>query len=195
MSLLLSNSKVDAIVPILIIFLIFGAAALIVFVLKRKFGKERKMITKHQPKSVNVEIRKPYMKPNEIVFLKNLDKVLPAEFVAYPKVGVDNIISPKNDKILYNTILRQYVDVCVFLRTTMEPILAIDLYENSPVEQQLKQFHPNVVTALKTVKLPIVQFLLAEEYNLIELRTKIIDAMPSKMIAMLKDKVKNDKNF
>ena len=86
MSLLLSNSKVDAIVPILIIFLIFGAAALIVFVLKRKFGKERKMITKHQPKSVNVEIRKPYMKPNEIVFLKNLDKVLPAEFVAYPKV-------------------------------------------------------------------------------------------------------------
>lgn len=195
MSLLLSNSKVDAIVPILIIFLIFGAAALIVFVLKRKFGKERKMITKHQPKSVNVEIRKPYMKPNEIVFLKNLDKVLPAEFVAYPKVGVDNIISPKNDKILYNTILRQYVDVCVFLRTTMEPVLAIDLYENSPVEQQLKQFHPNVVTALKTVKLPIVQFLLAEEYNLIELRTKIIDAMPSKMIAMLKDKVKNDKNF
>ena len=195
MSLLLSNSKVDAIVPILIIFLIFGAAALIVFVLKRKFGKERKMITKHQPKNVNVEIRKPYMKPNEIVFLKNLDKVLPAEFVAYPKVGVDNIISPKNDKILYNTILRQYIDVCVFLRTTMEPVLAIDLYENSPVEQQLKQFHPNVVTALKTVKLPIVQFLLAEEYNLIELRTKIIDAMPSKMIAMLKDKVKNDKNF
>ena len=77
----------------------------------------------------------------------------------------------------------------------MEPVLAIDLYENSPVEQQMKQLHPNVIKAMQAVKIPIIKYLLDEEYNLIELRTKVIDAMPSKMIAMLKDKVKNDNNF
>ena len=163
--------------------------------LKRKYGNDRGMITKDIPKTVYVEIKKCYLKPEEVSFLKSLAKVLPAEFVAYPKVGVDNLVQPKNDKVLYNTILSQYIDVCVFLRTTMEPILAIDLFSASPVEQQMKKLHPNVIKAMQTVKIPLIQYQIAEEYNLIELRTKVIEAMPSKMVAMLKDKVKNDTNF
>lgn len=194
MSLLL-NKTTDIVVPLIIIFFIFAIAALIIVVLKKQYGKDRGMITKSEPKSVSVEIQKRYLKPNEVIFLKNLDRVLPAEFVAYPKVGVDNLVKPKSDKILYNTILSQYIDVCVFLKSTMEPVLAIDLYENSPVEQQMKQLHPNVIKAMQAVKIPIIKYLLAEEYNLIDLRTKVIDAMPAKMIAMLKDKVRNDNNF
>lgn len=193
MNLLLSAA--DVVIPLVIIFLIFGVAAVIVVFLKRKYGDDRGMITKDIPKTVYVEIKKCYLKPEEVSFLKSLTKVLPAEFVAYPKVGVDNLVQPKNDKVLYNTILSQYIDVCVFLRTTMEPILAIDLFSASPVEQQMKKLHPNVIKAMQTVKIPLIQYQIAEEYNLIELRTKVIEAMPSKMVAMLKDKVKNDTNF
>lgn len=193
MNLLLSAA--DVVIPLVIIFLIFGVAAVIVVFLKRKYGNDRGMITKDIPKTVYVEIKKCYLKPEEVSFLKSLAKVLPAEFVAYPKVGVDNLVQPKNDKVLYNTILSQYIDVCVFLRTTMEPILAIDLFSASPVEQQMKKLHPNVIKAMQTVKIPLIQYQVSEEYNLIELRTKVIEAMPSKMVAMLKDKVKNDTNF
>ena len=194
MSLLL-DSTVDIVLPLVIICLIIAVAAVIIYFLKRKFGEDRGMVTKDIPKQVYVELKKRYLKPEEVSFLKSLSKVLPAEFVAYPKVGVDNLVQPKNDKVLYNTILSQYIDVCVFLRTTMEPVLAIDLFSPSPVEQQMKKLHPNVIKAMQTVKIPLIQFQVAEEYNLIELRTKVIDAMPSKIVAMLKDKVKNDINF
>lgn len=191
MSLLLADSAKDIIIPIIIIVMIFVIATLIIWGLKHSFGKDRGMVTKNEPKIVNVELRKAYMKPTEIAFLKNLYKILPAEFVAFPRVGVDNLVQPKNDKVLYNTILSQYVDVCIFLKSTMEPILAIDLYEASPVEQQMKQLHPNVVKALQTVKIPLLSYQLSEEYSLVELRTKVIDAMPSKIVGMLKEKVKN----
>ena len=194
MSLLL-DSTVDIVLPLVIIVLIIAVAAVIVYFLKRKFGEDRGMVTKDIPKQVYVELKKRYLKPEEVSFLKSLSKVLPAEFVAYPKVGVDNLVQPKNDKVLYNTILSQYIDVCVFLRTTMEPVLAIDLFSPSPVEQQMKKLYPNVIKAMQTVKIPLIQFQIAEEYNLIELRTRVIDAMPSKIVAMLKYKVKNDINF
>ncbi len=192
---LLLNATIDVVLPIILIILIIASAVIIVYFLKRKFGEDRGMITKDIPKQVFVELKKCYLKPEEVAFLKSLSKVLPAEFVAYPKVGVDNLVQPKNDKVLYNTILSQYIDVCVFLRTTMEPVLAIDLFSPSPVEQQMKKLHPNVIKAMQTVKIPLIQYQVAEEYNLIELRTKVIEAMPSKVVAMLKEKVKNDTNF
>ena len=103
--------------------------------------------------------------------------------------------TPKSTIIVLTVFLPSFIDVCVFLRTTMEPVLAIDLFSPSPVEQQMKKLHPNVIKAMQAVKIPLIQFQIAEEYNLIELRTRVIDAMPSKIVAMLKDKVKNDINF
>ncbi len=192
MSLLL-DSTADVWTPIIFIAVILAIAVLIVFLLKRSYGKDPGMVTKSEPKVVEVELKKCFMKTTEMTFLNNLSKILPSEFVAFPHVGVDNIVQPKGNKVLYNTILSQYLDVCVFLRKTMEPVLAIDLYEPSPVEQQMKQLHPNVVKALSTVKIPLLSYQLSEEYDLTELRTKVIDSMPSKMVAMLKEKVKNDK--
>ena len=190
---LLLKANTEVLVPLVIVFAIILVAALIIFFLKRSYGKDRGMVTKSEPKVVAVELKKSFMKPNEVKFLNDLCKILPSEFVAFPHVGVDNIVQPKGDKVLYNTILSQYLDVCVFLKKTMEPVLAIDLYEPSPIEQQMKQLHPNVVKALTTVKIPLLAYQLSEEYDLGELRTKVIDAMPTKMVAMLKEKVKNDK--
>ena len=58
MNLLLSAA--DVVIPLVIIFLIFGVAAVIVVFLKRKYGNDRGMITKDIPKTVYVEIKKCY---------------------------------------------------------------------------------------------------------------------------------------
>ncbi len=192
MSLLL-NATTDAIIALIVLAVVLTIAFVIVFVLKRKFGKDRGMITKDEPKIVNVEVKKPFMVNEEVVFLKNLYNVLPAEFVAFPHVGVDNLVKPKGDKVLYNTILSQYIDIAIFLKATMEPVLAIDLYSPSPVAQALKQTHPNVKKALQTVGIPLMEYQLSEEYDLMELKAKVFDALPVKMLALLKDKVKNNK--
>lgn len=195
MNLLLANDKTEVIIPLVIIALIIVVAGLIVWGLKRVYGKDKGMVTKTEPKVVAVQLKKSFMKPNEMLFLKDLYKILPSEFVAFPHIGVDNVVEPKDNKVLYNTILTQYLDVCVFLKKTMEPVLAIDLYEASPIEQQMKQLHPNVIKVLNTVKIPLLSYQLSEEYDIQDLRTRVIDAMPSKMVAMLKEKVKNDKNI
>lgn len=189
---ILNNVFLDVILPLLILLIAIAIAVVIVVVLKKQFGKDRGMVTKDEPKSISVEIKKPFLTFDELNFLKNLYKVLPAEFVAFPLVGVDNLVKPKNDKILYNTILSQYIDVCIFYKATMEPVLAIDLFSPSPVAQQQKQMHPNVKKALQTVNIPILEYQLQEQYDLMDLKTKIIDKMPGKMIAMLKDKVKEN---
>lgn len=192
MSLLLDTAAKDIIIPLIIVATILVISGLIIFGLKRIYGKDRGMITKSEPKIVNVELKKHFIGKPETQFLKNIYKILPAEFVAFPMVGVDCLVSPKGDKVLYNTILSQYVDVCIFLKDSMQPVLAIDLFEPSPVEQQMKQLHPNVKKALSTVGIPLMTYQLSEGYSIVELRSKIIDAMPPKIVAMLKDKVKND---
>ena len=103
---------------------------------------------------------------------------------------LNNVITKRCLK-LFKVVL--FLDVCVFLKSNMEPILAVDLFSSNPATQAARELHPNVAKALKTVKIPMIKYQLAEQYDLVELRVKVFDAMPSKMIAMLKDKVKNQK--
>ncbi len=193
MSLLLKTSVSEVLVPLIILIAAVIIAVIIIVSLKKTYGKDKGMVTKNEPKVVQVDLKAPYMIKEEIEFLKSINNVLPAEFVAFPRVGVDNLVKPKNDKVLYNTILSQYIDVCVFLKSNMEPILAVDLFSSNPATQAARELHPNVAKALKTVKIPMIKYQLAGQYDLVELRVKVFDAMPSKMIAMLKDKVKNQK--
>lgn len=188
---LLLDVSFDLVVALLIFVGVIIISIVISISLKKKFGDDRAMVTKNEPKSVNVELKKPYLENEEMVFLKNLYKILPAEFIAFPRVGVDNLVKPKNDKILYNTILSQYIDVAVFFKSTMEPVLVIDLYSPSPVKQSLKQLSPNVKKALQAVKIPIIEYELNDDCDLLKLKTKVIDALPQKMIAMLTEKIKN----
>ena len=72
MSLLLDGA-VDIVLPLVIIVLIIAVAVVIVYFLKRKFGEDRGMVTKDIPKQVYVEIKKCYLKSEEVSFLKSLD--------------------------------------------------------------------------------------------------------------------------
>ena len=86
----------------------------------------------------------------------------------------------------------KYVDICIFLRKGMKPILVIDLFEASPVAQQLKKFDENVLSILKEVKIPVLHKQIEAEYNIEELKIQILKAMNSTTVAYLKDKIIND---
>ena len=123
-------------------------------------------------------------------FLESLHKALPREFIAFPYVGVDNIVIPKNGKNMYNKILTKYIDVCVFLRRNMQPVLAIDLFNSNPITQALKKMDTDVYDALKCVGIPVIEIKLVENYDLNILRKNIIDSLPDKVFALIKDKIK-----
>ena len=74
----------------------------------------------------------------------------------------------------------------------MKPILVIDLFEASPVAQQLKKFDENVLSILKEVKIPVLHKQIEAEYNIEELKIQILKAMNSTTVAYLKDKIIND---
>ena len=88
----------------------------------------------------------------------------------------------------------KFVDICVFLRKGMKPILVIDLYEPSPAAQQLKKFDDNVLAVLKEVKIPVLHKQIEQEYNVEELKIQVLQAMNNTTVAYLKDKIIRENN-
>ena len=127
-----------------------------------------------------------------MVFLNALHKSLPRECISFPNVGVSKLIEPKGNLVDYKIVMDKFVDVCVFLRKGMKPILVIDLYEPSPVAQQLKKFDDNVLAVLKEVKIPVLHKQIEQEYNEEELKIQVLQAMNNTTVAYLKDKIINE---
>ena len=86
------------------------------------------------------------------------------------------------------------MDVCVFLRKGMKPILVIDLFEPSPVAQQLKKFDDNVLAVLNEVKIPVMHKQIQNEYNIEELKIEVLQKMNNSTVAYLKDKILDEVN-
>ena len=85
-------------------------------------------------------------------------------------------------------ILSKYVDVCIFYRRTMQPVLAIDLFNSNPIKQTLKKMDSDVYEALKIANIPIVEIKLVDNYDINILRKNIFDCLPPKIFALIKDK-------
>lgn len=162
-------------VSIVLVALIIGIV--IIVSLRKKYDISKDYLNKQEPKEFNLEIKKPYLKFEELKFLETLNKVLPAECVAFPKVGVDAILNPKGDKIGYNTIVGKYVDVCIFLIKTMEPVLVIDLVEENTLKQGLKLIDANVIKALNSVKIPIIKYAMSDKIDKDDLKTRVLKSL------------------
>ena len=160
---------------IILVALIIGL--IITVSLRKKYSISNEILNKQQPKEYNLEIKKPYLRFEELKFLETLNKVLPAECVAFPKVGVDAMVNPKGDKVGYNTIVGKYVDVCVFLIKTMEPLLVIDLVEDNTLKQGLKIMDNNVIKALNSVKIPIIKYAMSEKIDKEDLKTRVLKSL------------------
>ena len=192
MSRLLSTFT-EIVLPIIIFVLGIIGTIFLYKAVQKKFSKPLPQALQRNS-TPQVKLKENYCTEKEMVFLTALHKALPRECISFPNVGVSKLIEPKGNLVDYKLVMDKFVDVCVFLRKGMKPILVIDLYEPSPVAQQLKKFDDNVLAVLKEVKIPVLHKQIEQEYNVEELKIQVLQAMNNTTVAYLKDKIIRENN-
>ncbi len=182
----LCDGFMDIALPILILAVGLTIAILVYVSLKKRGLPDKNIALKVGKGKPEVELNKCYITAEEMKILEYVHKALPKDFIAFPRVGVNQIVSPTKNLVAYNSILSKYLDICVFYRKTMEPLLVIDLQWDNEIKQQFKVMDNNVVAVLNAVKLKVVPIKVEPAYDIAELRKKLLSALPDKMIAMLK---------
>lgn len=179
--------------PIIVCAILVGALAIgivIYIYLRKKFGMVKNLnenITK-----VDVKLNKDYCTEAEMKFLENLHRAMPKDFIAFPRVGVDQLVLPNKDKNAYNAIMSKYLDVVVFTRKDMTPVLVIDLVQKSSVQSmQLDELDSNVLKVLKAVKINVVKIFIEPTYDLDKLKEQVLNNLPDKVITNLKTDILN----
>ena len=184
---LLLNAATNVLLPIAIIILTLVIAVYLYKVLRKKFNKPLDTKIKASSKA-QVSLKSNYCTEDEMRFLEALHRALPRECISFPRVGVSKLIEPKGSMNDYKSVLDQYVDVVVFQRKDMKPILVIDLYHASPATQQLKTFDENVTTVLKAIKLPIMKVQIAPAYDINQLLVEVLNHLDTTTITMIRNK-------
>lgn len=184
---------VDTILPIFIIIAIIALGVLIYTITRKKFNKPVVELRTHS--SPMVSLKKAFCTEDEMRFLEAVHKSLPREFIAFPRIGVSSLVEPKGNLADYKSVWNQYLDVVIFLRKDMKPVLVIDLFHPSPAQQQLKKMDEHVTNVLKVVKIPLIRKQICEKYDIDELRVEMLNAMNNTTVAYLKEKIiENVKN-
>jgi len=184
----LLNTFTNVVLPILIILIAIGIAIYLYFYLKKHYDRPQKGIARRNS-TPQVKLKDKYCTEDEMRFLEAIHKALPRDCISFPNVGVSKLIEPKGSLVDYKSVMDKYVDICVFLRKEMKPILVIDLYAQSPVSQQLKKFDDNVSAILKEVKIPVIHKLIQNSYNIEDLKIELLQAMNNSTVAILGNKV------
>lgn len=178
---------IDIVLPIIIILIAIILSILLGRLLKKKYCKP----VDHSHKAGSnpqVKLKTKYCTEDEMKFLNALHKALPRDCIAFPHVGISKLIEPKGNLTDYKSIVDKYVDICVFLRKDMKPILIIDLFNPSPVAQQLKKFDEDMTAILKAVKIPVLHKQIQDLYNIEDLTIEALNAMDSTTVAYIKNK-------
>ena len=181
----------NIVLPISIILLAIVISVFLYRLLQRKFNKPLDTTIK-QNETPQIKLKERYCTEEEMKFLEALHKALPRDFIAFPNVGVSKLIEPKGNLNDYKSIQDKYVDICVFLRKEMKPILVIDLYQPSPTAQQLKKFDDNISNVLKVAKIPVLHQQIQKTYNLNTILTETLNSIDGKIVTQLKNNIIRD---
>ena len=172
-------------VPIIILIAGILIAVIIYINLKNKFNTPKNL--NENIAKVDVSLNSNFCSNQEMKFLEYLHRAMPKDFIAFPRVGVDQLVSPKKDRNAYNAIMSKYVDVVVFSRKDMTPVLVIDLVQKGSAQQQYEELDANVIKVLKAVKLNILKVELEDAYDIDVLKTSVLKALPDKVVSALKE--------
>lgn len=173
----------------IIVLIIFIAVAIFAFFAikkveeKRGKSKAKKLTTSASPK---LKIKLPYLSKSEVKFLAVFQNSLPSEYVAFPRVQMSDIVKPDGSLIIFQEIQHEVLDVVVFLKTKMQPVLIVDLYDPSKGEKALEKYNEFTEKALKSVGLPVLTVTLDHDFEKVELLNAFLDKMDPVSIAQLK---------
>lgn len=179
---------VDVVLPLIILLIVIVFAVFLYRFLRKKYYKTGVSTPTTVSGKPQIKLKGSYVTEQEMKFLDAIHKALPRDCISFPNVGVGKLVEPKGSLNDYNLVMSKFVDVCVFLRKDMTPILVIDLFEPSPVAQQLKRFDDSVNAILKEVKIPVLHKQIEPKYDIEKLRIELLSAMNGTTVAYLKDK-------
>lgn len=178
----------ETVLPLLVLIVVIVLAVLLYKFLRKKYYKTEVSTPTTVSSKPQIKLKGAYVTEQEMKFLDAIHKALPRDCISFPNVGVAKLVEPKGALNDYNLVMNKFVDVCVFLRKDMTPILVIDLFEPSPVAQQLKKFDASVNSILKEVKIPVLHKQIEQKYDIEKLRIELLSAMNGTTVAYLKDK-------
>lgn len=156
------------VIAVAVVIAIVGA----IFIFKK--NKKDKNSSMEIDGPINVAVVDKFMYRKEVEFYYFLCSILPKDKIAFPKVGVDNILFPTVNKIAYNSLMSKYVDFVVFDEKSMKPLLVIDVYDDSYNDEILDEQEPFVKKVLKEVELPIISVKIRGNYDTEEVKNKIL---------------------
>lgn len=172
----------------LIIFLIFLVIAVILFFIIKKLEKKRlanhkKIKLDAKPK---LKLNLPFLSNNEVKFLSVFQNSLPSDYVAFPKVVMHSLVKPDGSLVVFNEIKDDVLDVVVFLKSKMQPVLVVDIIDPARGDKALTKYNEYTEQSLKSVSLPVLNITLDHDYEKIELLNLFLDKMDPVTIAQLK---------
>lgn len=142
---------------------------------------------------VKVTLHKPYLPAERFRFYNVLQRALPLEYIAFPNVGVDNIVKPAGDLVAYNAIAGKYIDYVIFKKLDMSPVAVVDLIDQSLSLTSVMQQDPAITKTLRAINIPVLEFLVEDKYNEKEILARFLDSQDPYTIAMLKKGVEPKK--
>ncbi|MGN1223335.1 MAG: DUF2726 domain-containing protein [Christensenellales bacterium] len=172
----------------LIILCCFIVAAIVAYCLIKKAEKNKNM-KKTKAKfddKPRLKLNLPFLSKSETKFLAVFQNSLPSEYVAFPKLAMNRIVRPDGSLIVYHEIENSIVDIVVFLKSNMQPVLVVDLIDPMKGDKLLTKMDEFVEKSLKSVNLPVLRLNLDHEYERVELLNAFLDKMDPLTIAQLK---------
>jgi len=172
----------------LIIFLAFLVLAVVLFFVIKKLEKKR--LANHKKVKLDtkpkLKLNLPFLSNNEVKFLSVFQNSLPSDYVAFPKVIMHSLVKPDGSLVVFNEIKDDVLDVVVFLKSKMQPVLVVDLIDPSKGDKSETKYNEFTEKSLKSVNLPLLSLTLDHDYEKIELLNLFLDKMDPVSIAQLK---------
>lgn len=124
------------------------------------------------------------MNGNEYKFYKKLESAIGFEYKILPQVHFDELVTPAkgsgNRIFSFRHINQKSVDFVVCNKTTLVPLIAIELDGKSHLQQKTKDRDLEVERILKEVNLPLLRFDNNDDIDTVGIKEKIIETISFK---------------
>ena len=128
----------------------------------------------------------PMLWPNEVEFYQMFRSVLPAEFMIIPKLGIDEIVKPNGNLLIFNEIKDYHVDFCIVKMSNMEPVAVLDTYYPSITDSTMQELDIKVKKALQSANVAVIKYeILDIPYNREEVLSKFLNSIDPVTLAQI----------
>lgn len=164
--------EIQPVVIGLIVFVVVGLVA--IFYLSKKKNVQEENI---KNLDIDVEKNEKYMFLKELSLYEYISSVLPNEYIVFPKVSMSLLVNPTHTKHAYNEIKGKVVDLVIFEKASMMPILVLDCYDTTYANGMLEELEPLIVKVLQKANLEILTLQIKNQLNKDEIKQQILDKL------------------